>query len=242
MLTLLLVLMICLATPLAAADTTILHADFDGDTPGAPPDVMLPGPPPGDSLTLVTGGAAAVLVRNSIGTLVNQSVEMTVGDPSEQVQLHAFAAPSPGCETVRVRWRSLARSNFVLWQFLPQGKPQRSLAVLFFEPNGTLSYNNATLPLSYTVDVDCEFEILIDFAAQTTSLSVDGMPVAGSQDLPFANAAAEFEQLAVFGRAFGAPPGAVSVAIDDLTIDADCSLPVENRTWGSIKALYTDSP
>jgi hypothetical protein len=53
-----------------------------------------------------------------------------------------------------------------------------------------LAYNNVTLPVSWLQSVAQSFEIVVDLGSKTTSLRIDGSPVAGFQNVPFVNPAA----------------------------------------------------
>ena len=53
-----------------------------------------------------------------------------------------------------------------------------------------LAYNSVTLPVAWAQSVAQSFEVVVDLATKTTSLRIDGAPVAGFQAVPFVNAAA----------------------------------------------------
>ena len=70
-----------------------------------------------------------------------------------------------GLEIARVSYRSVSSQDF-------------------------LDYNNVALPVSWVQHVSQFFEIVVNLDTKTTSLRIDGTPVAGFQNVPFVNAAA----------------------------------------------------
>lgn len=209
-------------------DVVVLDADFSTDTAGTAPDTTLPGSPLGDSMQLLED-SGTVTVESAVGTLTDQPILM------DQVPgiggLHVFCYPSPnGCDLVRVGWNSLARSNNIFFMACAIRDPFGYIvASVEYRPNGTLTYNSAgvvgpTLPVTYTPDVDQRFEILVDMATKTSSLSVDGVPVAGFQNVPFAQAAASGVGQLGFE---GGGTVAQQYAIDNITMttcDCHCDL------------------
>jgi len=204
--------------------TIVLNADFNADTPGLPPDLTLPGAPTGDFLQLAEA-SGTVTVAASVGSLTDQPILM------DQVPgiggLDVFCYPASNeCNLVRVAWNSLARSNDIFFLACVVRDPGGLIiASLEYRANGELTYNSVggvgpTLPVAYTPDVDQRFEILVDLTTKTSSLSVDGIPLAGFQNVPFAQAAASG-----FGRLGfeGGGTFAQQFAIDNINMSGcDC--------------------
>ena len=191
------VFLLLLALPsmsLAAATDTLsvvtLSASFDADTPDAAPNLTLPGPPAGDALT-ISEPSGTIRVRASVGSLTSQPVEMTQVPGAGSMSMAAFPAPTSGADRVEVRWRSLARSGGVCFlSCTMRGAGGAIAASVEYRADGALTYNSVaavgpTLPVGYVPEVDQQFTIVLDFIAQTSSLSIDGAPVPGFQDVPF---------------------------------------------------------
>jgi hypothetical protein len=178
------------SAPGDTASAIVLEANFNADTIGLAPDVTLPGVPAGDFLTL-NQTAGTVTVVSSIDGLTAKPVELKSGNSLGGVGLSAWLAPVlPGLERVTVRWRSLARDdNPVFLVRCAVRSATGILASVDYTPHGTLLYNlGAALPVGFQNNRSQQFTIVVDFLAGTTSLSIDGAPVAGFQDVPFAEA------------------------------------------------------
>jgi len=201
-----------------------LSAHFNSDTPGLPPDVTLPGAPTGDFLQLQEA-SGTVTVAASIGTLANQPILMDQVPGIGGLDVICYPAATD-CQLVRVAWSSLARSNDVFFLACTIRDPfGYILASVEYRPDGELTYNSAgflgpTLPVTYIPDVAQRFEILVDLTTRTSSLSVNGVPVPGFQNVPFAEAAASgFGYLAFDGGGTVAQ----QFAVDDIVMTAcDC--------------------
>ena len=170
--------------------TVSLMANFDADTQDLPPDLSLPGPPTGDSLA-ITEASGTIRVRAAVGTLTTQPVEMSQVPGIGSMSMHAFPASTIGAGRVTVRWRSLARSPGICFLACTMRGPGLEIAAsVEYRPDGQLTYNSVgeagpTLPVGWVPDVDQQFTVVLDFVAQTSSLSIDGVPVVGFQDVPF---------------------------------------------------------
>jgi hypothetical protein len=207
-------------------NTVVLSADFGMDTAGMPPDTTLPGSPLGDTMQLQES-SGTVTVETAVGTLTDQPILMDQVPGTGGLDVFFYPAPN-GCDLVRVGWNSLARSNDISFMACAIRDPSGFIiASVEYRPDGVLTYNSAgvvgpTLPVTYTPDVDQRFEILVDLTTKTSSLSVDGVAIAGFQNVPFAEAAASG-----FGRLGfeGGGTGAQQFAIDNIVMtacDCDC--------------------
>ena len=181
---------ISMATVTDTLSTVSLLATFDADTPDAPPDLTLPGPPAGDALT-ISELSGTIRVRTAIGSLTSRPVEMSQVPGEGSMSMAAFPAPTVGANRVEVRWRSLARSGEVCFLACTMRSPGGAIAAAVeYRAEGQLTYNSVgtlgpTLPVGYVPDVDQQFTVVLDFLAQTSSLTIDGVPVVGFQDVPF---------------------------------------------------------
>jgi len=202
------------SAPGDTASSVVLEANFNSDTIGLSPDITLPGAPSGDFLTL-NQTAGTVTVVSSIDGLTMKPVEMKQNNNAGGVGLSAWFAPTlPGLERVTVRWRSLARDgNPVFLLRCSIRSATGVLASVDYTPHGTLTYNQGPeLPVEYQNNRSQQFTVLVDFLAGTTSLSIDDSPVAGFQDVPFAEPGSGVARIAFEGahhrsdigrRAFG---------------------------------------
>ena len=176
------------AAPGDTASTVVLIADFNGDTIGLAPNTSLPGGPAGDFLTL-NQTAGTIRVSTSIDGLSNKPVEMKQGNTAGGLELRAWTADAPpGAERATVRWRSLVRdaNPVFLMRCAVRSATGNVIASVDYRPHGDLTYNAATdLPVSYSNNQAQQFTIGVDFQSQTTSLSIDGVAVAGFQNVPF---------------------------------------------------------
>jgi hypothetical protein len=156
------------------------------------------------------------------------------------MDLYGWVLSGGDCTSFSIKWRSLARSNdFCFLACVPRGPAGSIIAALMYRGGGVLEYDGAgILPVSYTPDVDQLFEIKIDFATKTTSLSVDGAALAGFQNVPFVDPSPFITTLVRMGFEAGCV-AFQDFAVDDVIVESGCgTTPVETRTWGSIKAMY----
>jgi hypothetical protein len=189
----LLTLAILPSTSLASVTDTLstvtLMATFDGDIPDSPPDLSLPGPPTGDALT-ISEASGTIRVRTAVGSLTSQPVEMSQVPGIGSMAMAAFPAPTTGGDRVTVRWRSLARAGACFLSCTMRGPGGEIAASVEYRAEGQLTYNSVgepgpTLPVGYVPDQDQQFTVVLDFVNQMSSLSIDGVPVVGFQDVPF---------------------------------------------------------
>jgi hypothetical protein len=166
----------------------ILNADFNADAVDQLPDTTLPGPPDGDSLVL-DESYGTILVRNAIGTLINKPVELShTASPVGNVNFAAYPQQHQPCDSLLVSWRSLERNaEYKYCRCVIRGNSNYIIATLEYRGYGKLTYNHpdSVIPVGCVPDVDQLFEIKVNFDAKTTSLSIDGIPITGFQDVPF---------------------------------------------------------
>jgi hypothetical protein len=222
----------CFAATAAPGDTSstvVLDAAFNGDTVGLPPDVTLPGAPSGDYLTL-NQAAGTITVVSGIDGLANQPVLLKQNNDAGGVALLAWNAPTPpGLEQVIVRWRSLARDDnpVSLLRCAILGAGGAVIASVEYRPHGDLTYNSVgdatgpLLPVGYQQNTSQQFTIVADFLTRTTSLSIDGVPLAGFQNVPFAEPATGLATAAFKGE----ETHPQSLVVDDISAVAFCRAP-----------------
>ncbi len=218
------------APALAPGDTLstiILNANFDSDAIGLPPDVTLPGPPPGDYLTLdATGGA--IYVDASVDGL-SKPVVLRQDNAAGLVSLSAWGAVAPArVENVVARWRTVAHDDNPddILETSVRAASGARLATVVHNPHGVLTYNGPAgtgilLPVTYTNNKNNQFTVTIDFVSRTTSLSVDGVALSGAQNVPFLEPGDDFARIQF---AMGAPHPQ-SFAIDDISAVAFTRIP-----------------
>ncbi|HEU4726084.1 MAG TPA: putative Ig domain-containing protein [Candidatus Eisenbacteria bacterium] len=218
------------ANAAAPGDTTsvvTLNANFDADNPNAAPNLTLPGNPAGDYLTLDLASGTVKVIPSYDG--LSRPVEIRqVNDPGG-VALNAFPAPIPApAEKVTVRWRSVARDDeaIILIAFAVRASNGATLASVEYLHQGELSYNGMhgqgqLLPVTQPNRRAQQFTIDVDFLTRTTSLSIDGSPVAGFQSVPFAQAGDDVARLSAYGE--GGHPQ--TVYVDDISMVARYRVP-----------------
>jgi hypothetical protein len=209
------------------ASVVLLSADFQGDTAGAAPNVALPAPPPGDFLTLdETSGTVrvdAVVDGLTLPALIRQE------NAPGQVDLSAWLAPRlAGTERVTVRWRSLARDDnpVDIMACTIRAPGGGVIASVSYNPHGELTWNGPVgagqlLPMPYQNNRNLEFTVIIDLLAQSASLAVDGVPLAGFQGVPLAAPASDVARVSF--AATGQHPQ--SFAVDDISAVAFSRVP-----------------
>jgi FlgD Ig-like domain/Putative Ig domain len=139
------------------------------------------------------------------------------------------AAPPPGVEKVTLRWRSLARDDnpVSLLRCAVLSSNGATIASVVYLPHGQLNYNAAgsdmgtALPVAYQQNRNQQFTIVVDFLAGTTSLSIDGVAIAGFQNVAFAQPATNVGSVAF--AAEGTQPQ--SMVVDDVSAVAFCRAP-----------------
>ena len=184
-------------TGVASPGGLIFHADFDLDSPSAPPDTTLPGPPAGDSIVL-SEPAGYIMVQSSIGDLTNQPVEIVATGGIGSVKMYGTVAGTPPSSGIwYASWNGLVQQGNYSSMFAPMVIRDSSnlvLAAVAFRENGIIDFNDlfagSGIGVSYNQGVSQLFELTIDLDIKTTSLSIDGVPVALCQNMNYYEAGA----------------------------------------------------
>lgn len=124
--------------------TTLLRADFQGDSRGSPPDVLLPGDPEGDRLTLGTSAGTILVQQIILGSqtlkfaVLNQEAGLTGG-----LSLNGFVAGTPP-STGRyvVRWRASASTALFFASMVIRDSSGLILTNISYRPGGILDLND----------------------------------------------------------------------------------------------------
>jgi hypothetical protein len=170
----------------------IFHAHFDSDTPGAPPDTTLPGPPAGDSIA-ISDPAGFVMVQSSVGDLTNQPVEVVHTGGIGSIKMYGTVAGTPPTSGIwYASWYGLVQQGNYSNVFGPMVFRDSSsliLAAVAYRENGIIDFNDlfpsTGIGVPYTQDVSQFFELTIDLDAQLTSLSIDGFPIPMCQNMAY---------------------------------------------------------
>lgn len=210
-----------LASPAAPGDTTstvTLFANFTNDVVGVAPNLALPGPPAGDALTLNVA-SGTVRVNASIDGLT-MTAQMKQQSGGGGVSLFAWpAAPPAGTEIVSVGWRSVAQDdnpiNIVACAL--RGSNGNVIASVEYGSHGSLTWNGivgagVTIPVVYQQNRNNAFRLSANLLTNTVSLAIDGVAIAGFQNVPFAQPATDVARLGF--EAGGSAPQ--TFAVDDL--------------------------
>ena len=182
---------------LASPGGLIFHAHFDSDTPGAPPDTTLPGPPAGDSIA-ISNPAGYVMVQSSIGDLTNQPVEVVCTGGIGSVKMYGTVAGTPPSSGIwYASWHGLVQQGNFTSVFGPMVFRDSSdliLAAVEYRENGIIDFNDlfttSGIGVPYTRGISQFFELTIDLDAKTTSLTIDGFPIPLCQNMPYYEAGA----------------------------------------------------
>jgi hypothetical protein len=197
------------------AGDIIFSADFDLDIVGEAPDTTLPGDPVGDRLTLGERSGSS-RVRESVGDLMNQPVEMSQINGVGSMDLVGTVAGAPPTSGLwSVSWKSLLQPGGIF--FIPvvvRDDTGLIVASMSYRP-GLLSFGSGTasIGVSYTTGVAQDFAFLIDLDLKTVNLYVDG--VLYVEDANFYQSSAS--NIARFGFEFGGQT-AQTLAADDMLI------------------------
>jgi len=185
-------------SPFGGVELTFFRATFSADALNQPPVT----PEKGSWTTIVADPPGSIKVQQSFADLTDKPVVLNqsggnctqcggltlVGTATTATEVNAQSGvyvvrwnsvedkPSPkqapfvirsvaGAEIARISYRSVSSQDF-------------------------LDYNNVMLPVSWVQHVSQFFEIVVNLDTKTTSLRIDGTPVAGFQNVPFVNAAA----------------------------------------------------
>ncbi len=229
-------LLLALSGPADAVPEVALHADFDADALDSPPSLAPPGDPPSDELRLY-GSAGDWTVRDAVGGMTDQPLEMERGSGTGAFSLIAYLDPTyANCSSYTASWRSMVLSDVFYVYISLKTSGGWIIGSLEYRSGGLLTYGMVgnELSVGYVPGVEQLFEITVDRVAHTTNLSIDGVAVPEAQGWP-ASASPEFVSVtATFGGIY-----ASTLVIDDIHVMAECSpSAVESEGWGRIKALY----
>jgi hypothetical protein len=111
------------------------------------------------------------------------------------------------------------QSNAIVAVFGSARSGSTLLGGVTFRANGQIEFQTVTLPVTYSPNVSQFFEMTFDFAAEKVSLSINGSPVSGAQNLSFTQTASSI-------TSFSISTGGMSkqdFAFDDVKIEVfDC--------------------
>ncbi|HEX7077713.1 MAG TPA: T9SS type A sorting domain-containing protein [Candidatus Eisenbacteria bacterium] len=206
------------AAPGDTASTVTLFANFDADIVGSEPNLTLPAPPAGDRLTL-NETAGTVLVNASIDGLT-MAAQLKQGNAAGGVALYGWpATPPEGTEMVTVGWRAVAQDDnpITFVACVLRGSNGNVIASVEYQPHNVLTWNalvgpGTTLPVTYRQNRNDQFVLTANLLAKTVSLSIDGVAIAGFQNVPFAQDASDVARLG-FEEGGTSPQ---TFAVDDL--------------------------
>ena len=185
-------------SPFGGVELTFFRATFTADVTGQPPGA----PETGSWTTVVAVPPGSITVQPSLGDLTGQPVVLNqAGGNCTQcggLELTGTATTPPEVDATSgvyiVRWMSVqtkpsAKEAPIVIRSAA-GLEVARLSYRTVSSSRILSYNNVTLPIGWSQSVAQAFQVVVDLAAKTTSLRIDGAPVAGFQGVPFVNAAA----------------------------------------------------
>ena len=185
-------------SPFGGVELTFFRATFTADATGQPPGV----PETGSWTTVVAVPPGSITVQSSLGDLTTKPVVLNQAGGNctlcGGLELTGTATTPPEVDATSgvyiVRWTSLqSKPSAKEAPFVIRSSAGLEIARLSYRTVSSsriLSYNNTTLPTGWAQSVAQSFEVVVDLAAKTTSLRIDGSPVAGFQGVPFVNAAA----------------------------------------------------
>ena len=206
------------AAPGDTMSTVTLFADFSTDVVGAAPNLALPGAPAGDFLTL-NETSGTVRVNASIDGLT-MAAQMKQQSGAGGVSLWGWpAAPPAGTERVSLGWRSVAQDDnpINIVACTARGSNGHVIASVEYGSHGSLTWDGIVgapraIPVVYQQNRNNAFRLDVDLLASTVSLSIDGVAIAGFQNVPFAQPATDVARLGF--EAGGTAPQ--TFAVDDL--------------------------
>jgi len=207
--------------------TVTLFDNFSSDTPGLAPNLAIPGAPAGDFLTL-SELAGTVRVNSMIDGLT-MAAQMKQSNGIGGVALFGWpASPPPGTERITVGWRSVAQDDnpITIVACTVRGTNGALVASIEYGEHGSLTWNGLagaaeTLPIAYRQNRNNAFILSVDLLAQTVSLSIDGVAIAGFQNRAFAQATTDVARIGF--EAGGSAPQ--TFAVDDLFATAFARVP-----------------
>jgi hypothetical protein len=183
--------------PITIQQTLLLNANFDSDQADARPDTALSSDSPiDDRIRIRHFGSSAVRVRPFVGSLNSKPIEINQAVDTDGIELSAFVSGGAGCDSITVSWQSLATSDTSFAEFQLIGTNDAMLAKVIYLEDRTLYYWSGGPPdellVKYSANIHKSFEILIDFVAETTSLSINGVAQPGFQAVGFGESADGF--------------------------------------------------
>jgi hypothetical protein len=185
-------------SPFGGVELTFFRATFTSDAIAQPPGT----PETGSWTTVVVVPPGSITVQASLGDLTTKPVVLNqAGGNCTQcggLQLTGTATTASEVDATSgiyvVRWTSLQnKPSAKEAPFVIRSAAGLEIARLSYRTVSSehiLAYNGATLPVSWAQSVAQSFEVVVDLGTKTTSLRIDGAPVADFQSVPFVNAAA----------------------------------------------------
>lgn len=210
-------------SPFGGVELTFFQATFTADALGQPPGV----PETGSWTTIVAVPPGTISVEAALGDLTEKPVVLNqAGGNCTQcggLELTGTATTAVEVDATSgvyiVRWRSVQtkpsakEAPFVIRS--AAGLEVARLSYRTVSSQRILAFNGATLPVGWLQSVAQAFEVVINLGTKTTTLRIDGAPVAGFQGVPFVNAAAT--DVSTVGAEFTGIDAGI-VGWDDITI------------------------
>ncbi len=200
-------------SPFGAVERRIFSANFSADAIGStPPENTAGYPDIGVWSRVFATPPGSVLVQATLGTSPNSLDRPVVLrqaggacaacgglDLWGQAKTSGVAGAFADAGVYVVRWRSLQSSaNVKEAPFVVRSAEGLEVArVTYLRQSGKnlLKYNNSDISVQWVRNVAQSFLITVDLSNRTTSLSVDGTPVAGAQNQPFVSGAANVHRV-----------------------------------------------
>ena len=185
-------------SPFGGVELTFFRSTFTGDALNAPPGA----PEKGAWTSIVADAPGSITVQSALADMATKPVVLNQAGGNCTVcgGLELRGEATTASEVDAATGVFIARWDAVQDKPTPKNAPivLRSSAGLEIarvshvrtSSARILTYNGVTLPVSWNQSVTQSFMVVVDLAAKTTSLTIDGVPVAGFQNVPFVNAAA----------------------------------------------------
>lgn len=186
-------------SPFGGVALTFFNATFTADAIGGPPGT----PERGNWTTISAQPPGSITVQRSFADLTDKPV--VLNQAGGNCANNCGGLSLIGTATTASEVNTQSGVYVVSWNSV-EDKPSpkdgpfivRSLAGLeiarlsYATTNSAdqLTYNGQLLPIGWTQHVSQFFEIVVNLDTKTTSLRIDGTPIAGFQNLPFVNASA----------------------------------------------------